>query len=248
VSPFTSPARRGARDDGGVNPDELTHRVQVLRRQGRSPKQIARALGLPPAKVAPIVRAIAAQDQAAAAEPGIAGCWVSPGWSEGLAVRDHPGWPGIGISSPGASGLVTVLVARDDPGGKVSACGWLADVYCLGVKDTLGPRLIDRYALPRLTRSFFSAYHDQPLKAPVELARHLVFGAVDYARSLGFEPAPGFGETTSHLGPWHGPSAIGFGREGKPFFIQGPHDNADRIMKTLERTIGRDNFHFLVQA
>ena len=121
-----------------MNPDELTHRVQVLRRQGRSPKQIARALGLPPAKVAPIVRAIAAQDQPAAAEPGIAGCWVSPGWSEGLAVKDHPGWPGIGISSPGASGLVTVLVARDDPGGKVSACGWLADVYCLGVKDTLG--------------------------------------------------------------------------------------------------------------
>jgi hypothetical protein len=93
-----------------------------------------------------------------------------------------------------------------------------------------------------------SAYHDQPLKAPVELARHLVFGAVDYARSLGFEPAPSFGETTSHLGPWDGPSAIGFGREGKPFYIQGPHDNADRIMKTLERTIGRDNFHFLVQA
>jgi len=240
--------RRLARDDPGMNRDELTGRVQALRRQGRSPRQIARALGLRPATVAPVIRAIAAQDQADAAGPGISGCWVSPGWSEGLRVEDHPGWPGAGVSSPGASGLVTVLVARDDAGGKVSACGWLADVYCLGVKDILGPRLIDGHALPRLTRGFFSAYHGQPLRAPVELARHLVFGAMEYARGLGFEPAPGFEETAGHLGPWDGPSAIGFGREGKPFYIQGPRDNADRIMKTLERSTGWDNFHFLVQA
>jgi hypothetical protein len=241
------------RDDSGVNHDELTGRVQALRAEGRSPKQIARALGLRPAAVAPVIRAIAAQGHQDAAEPGIAGCWVSPGWSEGLQVVDHPGWPGVihsspGATRPGASGLVTVLVAREAAGGKVSACGWLADVYCLGVKDVLGPRLIRRQALPGLVGDFFSAYHDPPLPAPLELARHLVFGAVDYARTLGFQPAPGFGQTAGHLGTWEDPSAIGFGCDGKPFYIQGPRDNADRIMKTLERTTGWDNFHFLVQT
>jgi hypothetical protein len=262
--PFTAPCpRRGllpavaarlrrlgrlARDDPGVNRDELTGRVRALRAQGRSPKQIARVLGLRPAAVAPLIRDIAAHEHADTAEPGITGCWVSPGWSQGLGVGDHPGWPGTGVSSQGASGLVTVLVAREHAGSNVSVCGWLADVYCLGVKDVLGPRLTGRHALPRLVRGFFSAYPSPPLPAPLELARHLVLGAVDYARSLGFEPAPGFGETIGHLGPWEGPSTICFGCDGKPFYIQGPHDNAERIMKTLERSTGRDNHHFLVQA
>jgi hypothetical protein len=116
------------------------------------------------------------------------------------------------------------------------------------VKDVIGPRVMDGHALPVFTRRFFSAYGGRPLEAPAELARHLVFGATEYARALGFEPVPGFEKTIDHLGPWAGPSAIGFGRDGKPFFIQGPNDNASRITNTLERSAGRDNFQFLVLA
>jgi len=97
-------------------------------------------------------------------------------------------------------------------------------------------------------RSYFAAYQAPPLQAPVELARHLVFGAAAYARSLGFEPTPGFPATTGQLGPWAGPSAIGFGRHGKPFFVQGPHDDAAAVLTTLERSVGRDNFHFVARA
>jgi hypothetical protein len=84
------------------------------------------------------------------------------------------------------------------------------------------------------------------LAVPIELAQHLVFGAVEYARSLGFEPAVGFEAAMDHLGSWTGPSVIGFGREGKPFYIQGPHDNAAAVIKTLERSVGPGNFDFLV--
>ncbi len=114
-------------------------------------------------------------------------------------------------------------------------CGWLVDVYCLGVKDVVGPRVMDERRAAELTGSFFAAYQARPLEAP-------------YARGLGFEPAPGFAATTGQLGSWTGPSAIRFGRDGKPFFVQGPHDNADAILRTLERSVGRDNFTFLVQA
>jgi hypothetical protein len=69
-----------------------------------------------------------------------------------------------------------------------------------------------------------------------------VLGAVEFARG------PGFGKAAAHLGPRAGPSAIGFGRDGKPFFIQGPRDKAARIMNTLYRSAGRDNYHFLVVA
>jgi len=44
-----------------------------------------------------------------------------------------------------------------------------------------------------------------------------VFSAVEYARGLGFEPHADFAPAAGHLGPWTGPSAITFGRDGKPF-------------------------------
>jgi hypothetical protein len=222
--------------------------VRALRAKGCSPKAIARALGVPPAAVAPLIRTIAAEDQAGAAERKIVGCWVSPGWSQGLTVQGHPQWPDIDAADAGAQGLVSVLVAREERYGRVRVCGWLVDVYCLGVKDVVGPRVMDGHRASEFTRSYFAAYQARPLEAPVELARHLVVGAVAYARSLGFEPAPGFQATAGQLGPWTGPSAIGFGRHGKPLFVQGPRDNAAGILKTLERSVGRDNFHFLARA
>jgi len=154
----------------------------------------------------------------------------------------------VDAADPGAQGLVSVLITRQERYGRVRLCGWLVDVWCLGVKDVVGPRVTDERRAAEFTRSYFAAYQAPPLQAPVELARHLVFGAVAYARSLGFEPAPGFQATTGHLGPWTGPSAIGFGRNGKPFFVQGPHDNAAAILTTLERSVGPDNFHFVARA
>jgi len=37
-----------------------------------------------------------------------------------------------------------------------------------------------------------------------------------------------------------------FGKNGKPFFIAGPHDNAARILKQLEKTAGPGNYDYLV--
>ena len=60
--------------------------IRELRAAGYSPKQIARALHLRPAVVAPLVRKLAAEQAAAAPEPAVVGCWVSPGWSRDLAI------------------------------------------------------------------------------------------------------------------------------------------------------------------
>jgi hypothetical protein len=230
-----------------MDSQELLAHVRALRARGRSPKEIARALGVPPATVAPLVRTIAAQDHANAAERELIRCWVSPGWSDGLTVEGHPEWPDVDAVDPGASGLVGVLVARQERRGRVGVCGWLVDVYCLGVKDVVGPRIMNERRMTEFTRSYFAAYQAPPLAVPLDLARHLVFGAVEYARRLGFEAAPGFETTAGQLGPWTGPSAISFGRGGEPLFVQGPHDDAAAILKTLERSVGRNNFHFLVR-
>ena len=57
-----------------TNP-ELIERVRELRQRGRTPKEIARVLGLPPAAVAPLIRAVAAAQPKS--EAPLAGCWVN---------------------------------------------------------------------------------------------------------------------------------------------------------------------------
>jgi hypothetical protein len=231
-----------------MSSQELAEDVRALREEGCSPKEIARALGVRRADVAGLVREIAAEHAASAPERALAGCWVSPGWSDGLSVTERPDWPDVGASDGGTSGLVTLLVAREHRHGSVSVCGYLVDVYCLGVKNALGPQVMKTHELSGFVRQYFSAYMRAPLEAPIELARDLALGAVEYARGLGFEAHRDLEPARGHLGPWRGPSAIRFGREGKPMYVEGPHDNAARVLRTLEGSVGRDNFHFTVSV
>jgi hypothetical protein len=223
---------------------ELVARVAELRRDGRTPKEIARALGLKPAEVVPLIRAVGAT--APKREPALAGCWVSDDWAARLTVRGHPEWPGVQAAEDGESGLAGVLVAREH-GSSVSACGYLVDLWCLGVKDCSGPKTMDRRKLPDFVSSFFNAFGQPPVAAPLELARQVVFGAVDYARGMGFEPHPDFAKCAGHLGDWSGASDITFGRDGMPMYIQGPHDDTFAIMATLRKSVGDGNFHYLTQ-
>ena len=236
--------------DANVVDGELTRAVRTLRAEGRSPKQIARVLGVPPALVAPLVRAIAeaAAEVASASEPAILGCWVSVGWGVGLTVEEGRRWPDRSGTDPTASGLAGVMVARECARRRgVSVCGYLVDTYCLGVKNALGPRVLKPEAVRGFVDAFFSPF-DGRMDAPIELARHLVWGAVEYARGLGFEPHRDFGPATGHLGPLTGPSAITFGRDGTPCFVQGPYDDPGAIMRTLTASVGANNFRFLASV
>jgi len=225
-----------------VDHDELLERVRTLRAKGCSPKEIARATGTRPAVVASLVRTVAAES-----EPDqIVECWVSPGWSTGLTVPADLGWPDAAADA-GTEGLSNVLVARKERGSRVTMCSYLVDAYCLGVKNVIGPDVMNSRAATEFSASLFSsAYRARPLSVPLAMAQHLVLGAVEFARNLGFEPHPDFAAARSHLGDWTGPSPITFGRDGKPLYIAGPHDNPTRIVKTLERSVGEGNFDYVV--
>ena len=160
-----------------VQPDERLERVRLLRERGQTPKQIARALGIRSAEANRLVRAAAILAQAEAPGPALAGCWIGPSWSTGLTVGDHRGWPVHEDPAAGGDGLAAVLVARRHRHGKVSVCGYLADVYCLGVKNALGPEIMDDLGLRGFVRDFFSGYDGDPLEVPIELAREVVFGS-----------------------------------------------------------------------
>src|SRR3954447_2015695 len=109
--------------DGGTG--EELERVRELRERGLTPKEIARAVGLPPARVTHLVRKIAAAETVDSTQRPVVECWVSPGWSAGLTVTGHPEWPAEPAEEETSSGLVGVLVARE-AGRSRSACvpGW----------------------------------------------------------------------------------------------------------------------------
>lgn len=219
---------------------ELKDRVRELRAQGRSPKEIARALKVAPSVVAPLVRAIAAE--APAAEPELVGCWVNVGWSEGLTVDPARGWVDEAPES-GTGGSVCVLVARRHTWDKMTVCGYLADVYCLGLKNALGPEVLDERELLRFRPYFFGEYAGWQ-DAPIELAKDIVFGSIDHARTLGFEPHEDFAPVADLLGKWEGESSITFGRDGKPFYVQGVEDDPNRVLQILRRKFSDDEFDY----
>src|SRR5207245_1889564 len=113
----------------------------------------------------------------------------------------HPEWPDTGPGETGVSGLVMVLVARER-GSSVRVCEFLVDTWCLGVKNALGPKPVERRKLPSFCADAFRSYPGEPVEVPLVLAQRIVFGAVGYARGLGFEPHADFAKAAGHLGGW----------------------------------------------
>src|SRR4051812_17583924 len=97
-------------------------------------------------------------------------------------------------------------------------------------------------ALPGFVRGYFQAFPAPALRAPIELARHLVLGAVEFAAGLGLAPHPDFEAAREPLGELDEPCAITFGRQGRPLYVAGPYDDPFAIVATLRATIGADGF------
>ncbi|MFJ8578420.1 hypothetical protein [Micromonospora sp. NPDC093277] len=231
-------------------PEELRSRAQALHAAGRTSEQIARELGVSRAEVGPLVRGVAVNgpNHVGFGELPLIGCWVNPGWSTGLIIEDRPAdWIDTDARRNDFDGLTGVMVARQDARG-ISMAGFLVDTYCLGAKNAVPPTTLDQYDMPYFVAEFFGAYPDPPMRAPIDLARNLVFGAVDFARRLGFEPHQDYYSAVGHLGTWQPPGRITFGRDGRPLFIQGPHDNAGRIIRTLDRSVGAGNYEYALVA
>jgi hypothetical protein len=219
----------------------LREEVRRLRAAGRSPKEIARTLGVRPAAIAPLVREMAVES-AAHDQGELAGCWISPAWSRDLLVPRREGWDDTDLGPGGPAGIALVLVARANRHDRVIACGYLVDTFCLGVKNTIGPQRLHRRDLPGFVRSYFGAFPAPPLRAPLELAQHVVHGAVAFAAALGFEPHPDFRRVRAHLGELSEPCAITFGQRGRPLYVAGPHDDPVAVMRRLRASIGSGEF------
>ncbi len=157
-------------------------------------------------------------------------CWISDNWQ-----KDD-------------LGLVEILVSRQQPDGDICFGTYLVDKYLLGVKNTFGNAGFSRArfkneVLGKIFREL------KPQECPVELAHQMVYASLDYAAQFGFQPEKDFAGTQYILAPrgeLEEPYQLTFGKDGKPFFVAGPYDNAPRILRQLEKTAGPGNFHYFM--
>jgi hypothetical protein len=92
---------------------------------------------------------------------------------------------------------------------------------------------------------------ETPITILPALAHEIIYGGIEYAAQFGFRPHSDFKRSRHILDPPDShprTGAVEFGRDGKPFYIEGPYDNVDAILRKLARTAGEGNYHYLIQV
>jgi hypothetical protein len=225
-----------------MTPEQIQE-ISRLRSLNLSPKQIARNLKLRPAAVTEVIRQQATTLALARTERGevepLYNCLVNRSVAEILAT-DTPKFTG------NLNGFAQVFIARIDRQ-KLVVCSYLVDYWCLGVKDALPPKKMDRLQYETTVKFTSGNFGEDFEEITLAQAQSIVFGAVDYAAGLGFNPHPDFMRAKPHLGVrLDDLTSIEFGKDGKPYYINGPHDQPDRIIATLNRSVGKGNYDYLI--
>ncbi len=165
-----------------------------------------------------------------AREMPIEGAWVQEGWQE--------------------RGAAIVVVARTNSSENVVFGNYVVDYMCTGVKDTafatnVAPEVFDNEVIPRLYSGV------PPAAISPDLAHEIVWGAVEYAESLGLRPVSAFRESQRVLSApdsFERSGVVQFGYQGRPAYIPAPQDNQAAILTRLIDSVGLGNFYYIPQG
>ena len=144
-----------------------------------------------------------------------------------------------------------LVLARKAADGRMAMAVFLLDVYCVGVKDVI--LRVDQAS--EIERFIEMLAQTQPMLAiqPTH-ARKLLRDLVAWSRSIGLAPHPDYAIAEPLFGDVSADSSdesFRFGKDGKPFLIQGPSDTPARIRKRIEalrRTVGDGGFDYMLDA
>lgn len=145
-------------------------------------------------------------------------------------------------------GLAPVFVGRIRDNGSADFALFLVDVWCLGIKDTY----VEIDAFESDLRAFVEERLPEAMREPISpaCAKKLIDGALAYAERLGFAPHRDFRKARrvlSGLDATQCPTPFTYGRDGRPCYVRGPHDSAERverILAILEARLGPDGFDY----
>ena len=145
-------------------------------------------------------------------------------------------------------GLASVVVTRERPSGNLVMGLYLVDTMCLGVKDAHHYPNMTRYEYDEMLEEM--SWVQNMVPCDYVLAHNVVYGGIEFARELGFEPHKDFGtaqyileEDTDDIEFMD----IDFGRNGEPVLFVKPGMKATRYIKQLNKSVGEGNYEVVYQ-
>ncbi|HMF36683.1 MAG TPA: hypothetical protein VKF17_08590 [Isosphaeraceae bacterium] len=144
-------------------------------------------------------------------------------------------------------GIGYLMIARQEAEGRLVFGVYLVDVYCLGVKNAFWSA-----GTPGDFQELIKRMEETRTMIPISPAClvKIVEGALEYAQSFGFPPHSDYRHAAMLLegiDPQACAHEFTFGREGKPFYIQGPNESPAQVSAIMQR-IQEAGGHFIVQA
>ena len=144
-----------------------------------------------------------------------------------------------------SEGMVSITIARTAGVDHVLLASFNVDLYCLGVKNAF---------INEVRNDEFESYRMALTELSPESAKKMIEGSVEYAKGYGLKPHKDFKRSYrifKSIDSSLSDEEYVFGKDGKPFFIQGPNDTPARvqeIMRTLENKcgVGNDDFYVML--
>jgi hypothetical protein len=164
-----------------------------------------------------------------------------------LTARNFPVYECLIDPSWQERGMAQIIISRQQPDGDLVFGVYLVDIFCLGLKNTFCNADFSMWKYKTELREQFYG-NEGPVDCPIPLANNIIYGAIEFAAQFGFKPNKDFKlsqyvlEDKNSVEPC---DDVEFGKDGKPFYITGPEDNVERILKQLELTAGSENFDFM---
>jgi hypothetical protein len=149
------------------------------------------------------------------------------------------------------NGMGQVIISQKNTQDDIAVGNYLIDTYCLGIKDCFVLSM-NAYDYQNFLDHTMGLCGEMELVEP-SYAKTLIIKAAEYAKQSGLKPHSDFVKARNFLRgiPIDETQTFTFGKDGKPFYIQGPHEStADvkRVLKILRSNQGNVNDHFLIEA
>jgi hypothetical protein len=142
-------------------------------------------------------------------------------------------------------GIYQFFVIRKKLNGNYLLGSYLIDVFCLGLKSTTYRESLTESELQDFLNHMSSNSGATLNEIDPNLAFNVIYGGIEYAEDLGFEVMDKDFAITEYILPDVETLEfvdVEFGKNSKPFYIEGPYDNTSKIIATLNKSIGKDEY------
>lgn len=140
-----------------------------------------------------------------------------------------------------------LLARRSETTGEIATGIYLLDLGCLGVKNA-GYTFETPQSYVNVLKARISSKQTL-VPCDLNMAARIIQVAIEYGASLGFKPHKDFRRAKLLLGdadPTSSDIDVPTGKDGQPYYFGGPYDNYDSVIRTLDRSVGRGNYHYVL--